>query len=86
MPLRRAPAIGRLVEDSNELREIVINFGASVYLAHYRFEPALDAWIKRAPKDVMVITSKQPHKPRNTQNTRKKARVFFFGVFRVFRG
>ena len=43
MPLRRAPAIGRLVEDSNELREMVINFGASVYLAHYRFEPALDA-------------------------------------------
>lgn len=43
VPLRHAPTIGRLVEDSNELREIVIDFGASGYLALYRFEPALDA-------------------------------------------
>ena len=43
VPLRHAPTIGRLVEDSNELREIVIDFGASGYLVLYRFEPALDA-------------------------------------------
>jgi len=31
-----------LVEDSEDLRELVIDFGASGYLALYRFEPALD--------------------------------------------
>ena len=35
--------IGRPVEDSEDLREVVIDFGASGYLALYRFEPALDA-------------------------------------------
>ena len=41
-PLPHAPTIGRLVEDSQDLRELVIDFGASGYLALYRFEPALD--------------------------------------------
>ena len=35
--------IGRPIEDSEELRELVIDFGASGYLALYRFETALDA-------------------------------------------
>lgn len=43
MPLTIAPMIGRPVEDSDDLRELVIDFGASGYLALYRFEPALDA-------------------------------------------
>ena len=43
MPLTHAPMIGRPVEDSEDLRELVIDFGASGYLALYRFEPALDA-------------------------------------------
>ena len=43
MPLTHAPMMGRLVEDSDGLRELVIEFGASGYLALYRFEPALDA-------------------------------------------
>lgn len=43
MPLVHAPMIGRPVEDSEDLRELVIDFGASGYLALYRFEPALDA-------------------------------------------
>jgi len=42
-PLTIAPMIGRPVEDSDNLRELVIDFGASGYLALYRFEPALDA-------------------------------------------
>jgi plasmid stabilization system protein ParE len=42
-PLTHAPNLGRLVEDSEDLRELVIDFGASGYLALYRFEPALDA-------------------------------------------
>ena len=41
--LAPAPNIGRLVEDSEDLRELVIDFGASGYLALYRLEPALDA-------------------------------------------
>ena len=41
-PLTHAPLIGRPVEDSEDLRELVIDFGASGYLALYRFEPALD--------------------------------------------
>ena len=41
--LAHAPNIGRLVEDSEDLRELVIDFGASGYLALYRLEPALDA-------------------------------------------
>ena len=35
--------IGRPVEDHGDLRELVIDFGASGYLALYRFEPRLDA-------------------------------------------
>ena len=41
-PLPHAPTIGRLVEDSEDLRQLVIDFGASGYLALYRFEPVLD--------------------------------------------
>jgi len=41
-PLPHAPTIGRLVEDSEDLRELVIDFGASGYLALYRFAPELD--------------------------------------------
>ena len=43
MPLTHAPMIGRPVEGSEDLRELVIEFGASGFLALYRFEPALDA-------------------------------------------
>ena len=42
-PLTHAPNIGRLVGDSANLRELVIDFGASGYLALYRFEPELNA-------------------------------------------
>jgi len=35
--------IGRPVEDHDDLRELVIDFGASGYLAMYRFERTLDA-------------------------------------------
>ena len=40
MPLTHAPLIGRPTEDSEDLRELVIDFGASGYLALYRFELA----------------------------------------------
>ena len=43
MPLTHAPMIGRAVEDHEGLSELVIDFGASGFLALYRFEPALDA-------------------------------------------
>jgi len=42
-PLKRFPMIGRPVEDHLDLRELVIDFGASGYLALYVFESALDA-------------------------------------------
>lgn len=42
MPLKQSHMIGRLVEDHGDLREIVIDFGATGYLAMYRFEPSLD--------------------------------------------
>ena len=42
LPLQHAPMIGRPVEDNDELRELVIDFGASGYLAIYRFDPAQD--------------------------------------------
>lgn len=42
MPLKHAPMMGRPAEDSEDLRELVIDFGATGYLALYRFEPALD--------------------------------------------
>ncbi len=43
MTLTHAPLIGRPVEDNEDLRELVIDFGASGYQALYRYEPALDA-------------------------------------------
>lgn len=43
MPLKHSPYIGRPVEDRGDLRELVIEFGTSGYLAMYRFEPGLDA-------------------------------------------
>lgn len=43
LPLQHAPMIGRPVEDHGDLRELVIDFGASGYLALYRFEPTMDA-------------------------------------------
>lgn len=43
LPLQHAPMIGRPVEDHAELRELVIDFGASGYLALYHFDPAQDA-------------------------------------------
>ena len=42
-PLAYAPLIGRPVEDSDDLHELMIDFGASGYLALCRFESALDA-------------------------------------------
>jgi len=35
--------IDRPVEDHGDLRELVIDFGASGFLALYRFEPTMDA-------------------------------------------
>ena len=43
MPLQHAPMMGRPVEDRDNLRELVIDFGTSGYLALYRFELTLDA-------------------------------------------
>lgn len=43
IPLKHSPLIGRPVEDRSDLRELVIDFGTSGYLAMYRFEPELDA-------------------------------------------
>lgn len=43
IPLTHAPMIGRPIEDREDLRELVIDFGSSGYLALYRFEPTLDA-------------------------------------------
>jgi plasmid stabilization system protein ParE len=40
-PLKRFPQIGRPVEDRPELRELVIDFGATGYVALYRFEEAV---------------------------------------------
>lgn len=42
MPLKQSHMIGRPVEDYVDLRELVIEFGATGYLALYRFEPYLD--------------------------------------------
>jgi plasmid stabilization system protein ParE len=42
-PLQHVPMIGRPVEDHDGLRKLVIDFGASGYLALYRFEPTLEA-------------------------------------------
>ncbi len=43
MPLKHSPYIGRPVEDRDDLRELVIEFGTSGHLAMYSFEPGLDA-------------------------------------------
>jgi len=43
MTLKHSSMIGRPVENHDNLRELVIDFGASGYLAMYRFEPSLDA-------------------------------------------
>jgi len=42
MPLTHAPMMGRPVEDSDDLREVVIDFGARAYLALYRYELGLE--------------------------------------------
>ena len=42
MSLKQSHLIGRPVEDCGDLRELVIDFGATGYLALYRFEPSLD--------------------------------------------
>lgn len=43
LPLNDTPMIGRPVEDHGDLRELVIDFGTSGYLALYCYEPPLDA-------------------------------------------
>ena len=43
VPLRLFPLVGRPVEDRADLRELVIDFGASGYLALYRFEATENA-------------------------------------------
>jgi ParE toxin of type II toxin-antitoxin system, parDE len=43
MPLKQSHMIGRPVEDHDDLRELVIDFGAAGYLALYRFEASWDA-------------------------------------------
>lgn len=40
--LEATPDIGRPLPDAPELRELVIAFGDSGYVALYRFEPAID--------------------------------------------
>lgn len=42
MPLKHSHMSGRLVEDHDGLRELVIDFGSTGYLALYRFEPSFD--------------------------------------------
>ena len=42
-PLTRFPMVGRPVEDHDNLRELVIDFGASGYLALYHYEPSSDS-------------------------------------------
>ncbi|MFC3104608.1 type II toxin-antitoxin system RelE/ParE family toxin [Salinisphaera aquimarina] len=41
--LETAPDIGRPMFDAPELRELVISFGDSGYMALYRYEPRYDA-------------------------------------------
>ena len=50
IPLKQSPVIGRPVEDHPELRELIIDFGASGYLALYRYEPANDTVVILAIK------------------------------------
>ena len=50
LPLKQSPIIGRPVEDHPELRELIIDFGASGYLAMYRYERANDTVVILAIK------------------------------------
>ena len=49
-PLEQFPQIGRPVEDAPDLRELVIDFGATGYLALYRHEPLLNTLVILAIK------------------------------------
>ncbi|HQS58913.1 MAG: hypothetical protein B7Y56_12805 [Gallionellales bacterium 35-53-114] len=42
IPLKHSYLTGRPVEDHEGLRELVIDFGSTGYLALYRFEPSFD--------------------------------------------
>ena len=42
LPLKLTPMVGRPVEDHPKLRELVIDFGSSGYLAMYCYEPVDD--------------------------------------------
>jgi plasmid stabilization system protein ParE len=42
LPLQHTPMMGRPVEDHEALRELVIDFGATGYLALYGFDTLLD--------------------------------------------
>lgn len=42
IPLKQSPMIGRPMEDRADLRELVIDFGTTGYLALYCYEPPLD--------------------------------------------
>lgn len=53
LPLKEFPIIGRPVEDHPTLRELVIDFGASGYLALYRFERSID--------EVTILAIKHQH-------------------------
>jgi plasmid stabilization system protein ParE len=57
-PLTRSPMIGRPVEERLELRELVIDFGASGYLALYRFDPSTDTVAILAIKHQLEIDYK----------------------------
>ena len=48
--LAKTPLLGRPVDDAGDLRELVIDFGASGYLALYRVDRALDVVIVLAIK------------------------------------
>jgi len=48
--LAKTPLLGRPVDDAGDLRELVIDFGASGYLALYRVDQALDVVIVLAIK------------------------------------
>jgi len=57
-PLTWSPMIGRPVEEHPELRELVIDFGASGYLALYRFDPSSDTVAILAIKHQLEIDYK----------------------------
>jgi hypothetical protein len=48
--LAKTPLLGRSVDGAGDLRELVIDFGASGYLALYRVDRALDVVIVLAIK------------------------------------